>query len=195
MQEIESFELTNNNTDLLRKYQLFLVTNKHLSDNSVNSYILDIYKYLSFMEDNGISDAKKIAKEDIYNYLKLLDSEKYSIYSVVRKISSIRSFHNYLSDNYNIEDVSIKIENPRFYKKLPDILSIEEVEMLLDIKLKTAFDYRNKAMLELMYGCGLRVSELINLEINDIDEINSTIRVTGKGSKDRIIPVGEYSIY
>lgn len=194
MQEIESFELTNNNTDLLRKYQLFLVTNKHLSDNSVNSYILDIYKYLSFMEDNGISDAKKIAKEDIYNYLKLLDSEKYSIYSVVRKISSIRSFHNYLSDNYNIEDVSIKIENPRFYKKLPDILSIEEVEMLLDIKLETAFDYRNKAMLELMYATGLRVSELVNLEISNIDLDEGVVRCFGKGNKERIVPIGEYAL-
>ena len=187
-------ELNKNNTEVLKKYQVFLITNKHLSDNSVNSYILDIYKYLSYMEDKGINDTKKISKDNIYNYLKLLDNEKYSIYSVVRKISSIRSFHNYLADNYNIEDVSLKIENPRFYKKLPDILSIEEVELLLDIKLETPYDYRNKAMLELMYATGLRVSELVNLDISNIDLDEGIVRCFGKGNKERIVPIGEYAL-
>lgn len=70
------------------------------------------------------------------------------------------------------------------------MLSEKDIDKLLDIKLNTTFDYRNKAMLELMYGCGLRVNELVSLEINDIDEFNSIIRVTGKGSKDRVVPVG-----
>ena len=74
-------------------------------------------------------------------------------------------------------------------------MSIDDVDKLLDIKLDSPFDYRNKAMLELMYGCGLRVSELINLELNDIDMTNCLIRILGKGSKEREIPIGEYSIY
>ena len=78
---------------------------------------------------------------------------------------------------------------------MPKALSPEDIDNLLDIKLNTSFDYRNKAMLELMYGCGLRVSELINLEINDVDMINCLIRVSGKGNKERDIPLGEYSIY
>lgn len=80
-------------------------------------------------------------------------------------------------------------------KSLPKSLSIEDIDKLLDIPLNTKFDYRNKAMLELMYGTGLRVSEVINLELNDIDEINCTIRIMGKGSKERIVPIGEYCIY
>ena len=77
---------------------------------------------------------------------------------------------------------------------MPKTLSIEDVDNLLSISLETPFDYRNKAMLELMYGCGLRVSELVNLEINDIDITNCLIRIMGKGSKEREIPIGEYAI-
>ena len=78
---------------------------------------------------------------------------------------------------------------------MPKSLSIEDVDVLLDIPLKTPFDYRNKAMLELMYGCGLRVSELVNLEITDIDKNNCLIRIMGKGSKEREVPLGEYALY
>ena len=80
---------------------------------------------------------------------------------------------------------------PHTYQKLPHVLSIEEVEMLLDIPLDTAYDYRNKAMLELMYATGLRVSELVNLELSNIDMDLSLVRVFGKGSKERIVPFGE----
>ena len=92
------------------------------------------------------------------------------------------------------ENVCEYIDRPKVKKSLPKALSIEEVDNLLDIKLDSPFDYRNKAMLELMYGCGLRVSECINLELNDIDRTNCTIRICGKGNKERIIPVGEYSL-
>ena len=86
------------------------------------------------------------------------------------------------------------IERPKLRKSLPKTLSIEDVDRLLDISLETPFDYRNKAMLELMYGCGLRVSELVSLEINDIDQVNCFIRILGKGSKEREVPIGEYAI-
>ena len=93
------------------------------------------------------------------------------------------------------DNVSEFIERPKLRKSLPKTLSIEDIDKLLDIKLDTEFDYRNKAMLELMYGTGLRVSEIVNLTVNDIDMTNCLIRVMGKGNKEREIPLGEYSIY
>ena len=194
MVEVECFSLNNDYIDILKKYKLYLLTNKHLSDNSVDSYLLDIYKYLEYMEKSKINSLKKIKKEEIYNYLKSLDNNKYSIYSVVRKISSIKTFHRYLTSMYEINDVSIDIDTPRFYKKLPNILTIEEVENLLNIKLETAFDYRNKAMLEVMYATGLRVSELVNLELNNVNLDEGYVRCFGKGNKERIVPLGEIAL-
>ena len=194
MIRIEEFNLNNNTKDILKQYRVYLLTEKHLSDNSISSYLLDIYKYLLFQEKKNIKDPIKIKKENIIDYLGYLDKEKYSIYSVVRKISSLRIFHHYLENTYHIKDVMNDIDNPRFYKKIPNVLSIEEVEKLLSFPLDTAFNYRNKAMLELMYATGLRVSELVNLDMTNIDLDTSIVRCFGKGSKERIVPIGEVAL-
>ena len=159
MVDIDKLKLSESNKNILNKYYTYLITIKFLKqETTINSYILDIYKYLEYLD----KDYNKTNNGDIYNYLKELENDKYSIYSVVRKISSIKSFYNFLNEE-NIYKINIDIERPRFYKKLPKVLTIDEVDRLLDIELKTPFDYRNKAMLELMYATGLRVSELINL--------------------------------
>ena len=182
------------NKKLLSDYIIELKTIKQRDkDTTVNSYSEDIYKYLEYMESKNISSALDISYNNLLDYLKYLDDNKYEVSSVARKIVSIKAFHKYLSENYNVVDISTKINTPRFYRKLPNILTIEEVDNLLDIKLDAPFDYRNKAMLELMYSSGLRVSELINLELSDIDLNNNYVRCFGKGSKERIVPVGEYS--
>ena len=182
------------NKKLLSDYIIELKTIKQRDkDTTVNSYSEDIYKYLEYMESKNISSALDISYNNLLNYLKYLDDNKYEVSSVARKIVSIKAFHKYLSENYKVIDISTKINTPRFYRKLPNILTIEEVDNLLDIKLDTPFDYRNKAMLELMYSSGVRVSELINLELSDIDLNNNYVRCFGKGSKERIVPVGEYS--
>lgn len=182
------------NKKLLSDYIIELKTIKQRDkDTTVNSYSEDIYKYLEYMESKNISSALDISYNNLLDYLKYLDDNKYEVSSVARKIVSIKAFHKYLSENYNVIDISTKINTPRFYRKLPNILTIEEVDNLLNIKLDTPFDYRNKAMLELMYSSGLRVSELINLELSDIDLNNNYVRCFGKGSKERIVPIGEYS--
>ena len=182
------------NKKLLSDYIIELKTiKKRDKDTTVNSYSEDIYKYLEYMESKNISSALDISYNNLLDYLKYLDDNKYEVSSVARKIVSIKAFHKYLSENYNVVDISTKINTPKFYRKLPNILTIEEVDNLLDIKLDTPFDYRNKAMLELMYSSGFRVSELINLELSDIDLNNNYVRCFGKGSKERIVPVGEYS--
>ena len=194
MINIDNFNLNNDTIDILKKYRAYLLTEKHLLDNSISSYISDIYMYLQYLETKKIIDPLSITKENLISYLEELDNENYSIYSVVRKISSIRLFHHYLSKIYNIEDINISIDNPRFYKKIPNVLSIEEVDKLLNIKLNNAYDYRNKAMIELMYATGLRVSELINLDINNIDLEEKIVRCFGKGNKERIVPIGEIAL-
>ena len=187
MVDIKSLPLSDKNIDILDKYYTYLITVKFLKvETTINSYILDIYKYLEFID----KDYDKTDNKDIYNYLSELEKEKYSIYSVVRKISSIKSFYTFLNTE-EIYKLNLDIERPRFYKKLPHVLTIDEVDKLLDIELKTPFDYRNKAMLELMYATGLRVSELINLTPLNIDLDKQLVRCYGKGNKERIVPMGD----
>ena len=184
-----------NNKDILEKYQIYLLTVKQKEEKTtVSSYIEDIYKYLEYMENNKIKTALDIEYQNITNYLKYLDNNNYETSSIIRKIVSIKLFHKYLSEEYKIKDVSSKIINPRLRRKLPNILTIEEVDNLLDIKLNTPFDYRNKAMLELMYSSGLRVSELVDLKLKDIDLDNGYVKCFGKGNKERIVPVGELAV-
>ena len=195
MIKIDNLKLNKNNKDILEKYQIYLLTVKQKEEKTtVSSYIEDIYKYLEYMENNKIKTALNIEYQDITKYLKYLDNNNYETSSIIRKIVSIKLFHKYLSEEYKIKDVSSKIINPRLRRKLPNILTIEEVDNLLDIKLNTPFDYRNKAMLELMYSSGLRVSELVDLKLNKIDLDNGYVRCLGKGKKERIIPIGEIAI-
>lgn len=195
MIKIDNLKLNKNNKDILEKYQIYLLTVKQKEEKTtVSSYIEDIYKYLEYMENNKIKTALDIEYQNITNYLKYLDNNNYKTSSIIRKIVSIKLFHKYLSEEYKIKDASSKIINPRLRRKLPNILTIEEVDNLLDIKLNTPFDYRNKAMLELMYSSGLRVSELVDLKLNNIDLDNGYVRCLGKGKKERIIPIGEIAI-
>ena len=184
-------QLNDDYKDIVLNYKTYLLYDKQLSDNSVKSYVFDIEKYLLFMQNNNINKIKNIRKEDIVKYINYIDEkEMLGTYSIARKMVSLKSFHYFLNIKYYIEDVSVNIENPKFYKKIPNVLSIEEIDNLLDIKLDSAFSYRNKAMLELMYATGLRVSELCNLNINDVNLDDNYVKCFGKGSKERIVPFG-----
>ena len=194
MIKIEELNVEERTRAILKKYQVYLLTERHLADNSICSYVLDVYKYLEYLEKLGIRDCLQIKEKDLLAYLEYLDQEQYSIYSVVRKLSSFRIFHAYLAKYYDVHDITEEMDTPRFYKKIPNVLSIEEVEKLLDIPLKTAYDYRNKAMLELMYATGLRVSELVNLTMDNVDLDQQFVRMFGKGGKERIVPIGEVAL-
>ena len=195
MLKTEDIKLTDKNKKILDDYAMYLITIKHMNeDSSTYSYSDDIKKYLEYMESINIKDATKIKEKELINYLKYLDDNNYETSSVARKIVSIKSFYSFLEDEYHMSNIASKINSPKFYRKLPDILSIEEVDNLLNIKTENAFDYRNKAMLELMYSSGLRVSELVSLELKDIDLENRIVRCIGKGKKERIVPIGDYAI-
>lgn len=180
--------------DAIKDFLNYCIFEKGLSDRSKISYKNDLKVYSDFLNKRSITDVSKIRNTDIKDFMKSRANEESS--TIAHNLTVIKNFHTYLlKENIVKTDVSEFIDRPKLRKTLPKTLSVEDVDKLLDIKLDSPFDYRNKAMLELMYGCGLRVSELINLELNDIDMTNCLIRILGKGSKEREIPIGEYSIY
>ena len=181
--------------DAIEEFINYCFFEKGLSDKTNESYRNDLDVYKEFLEDRGVSSINKIKSEDIKEFLKERNGVEETT-TIAHNLTVIKNFHTYLlRQNLVSVDVSEFIERPKLRKYLPKTLSIEDIDKLLDIKLDTPFDYRNKAMLELLYGTGLRVSELINLTLTDIDYTNCIIRVMGKGGKEREIPLGEYSIY
>jgi len=180
--------------DAITDFINYCIFEKGLSNKTKDSYTNDLNIYKNFLTSKKIEDIKDITSDDIKEFIKLRNNEEIS--TVAHNLTVIKNFHKYLlKQNLTSKDVSLFIDRPKLRKTLPKTLSIEDIDKLLDIKLNTEFDYRNKAMLELMYGTGLRVSELVSLTVNDIDLTNCIIRVMGKGSKEREIPLGEFSIY
>ena len=180
--------------DAIEDFLNYCIFEKGLSDKTKESYRNDLDIYMEFLKKKGICDVSNIKSEDIKDFLKYRNDE--AVGTIAHNLTVIKNFHGYLFREKIVStNVSEFIERPKLRKTVPKTLSVDDVDKLLDIVLDTAFDYRNKAMLELMYGCGLRVSELVELEMNDIDMTNCVIRILGKGNKERDIPLGEYSIY
>ena len=172
----------------LNRYKIYLKTIKKFSDNTIDAYIHDLLKLKKFTK----KDLIKTTKSDLEKFNKTLN--ELDPKSKARVISSIKSFYKYEMIKGNVsENISNVLIIPKFKKSIPDILSIEEVDKLLDIEVIDHISARNKAMLELMYASGLRVTELINLKPNDVDLENNTVRTMGKGKKERIIPIGDYA--
>ena len=172
-------------------YVIFLKTEKKLGDASIESYKLDLRSFNDYIK----KDLKNITTEEILQYLNLLRKDL-KPKSVNRHISALKGFYNYLVDEKYIKSSPLEnISVLKTQKNLPKYLTINEVDQLLNFPLNTAFDYRNKAMLEVMYATGLRVSELVSLEYSNVDLYNSVIRVKGKGKKERVVPIGETASY
>ena len=177
--------------ELIEEFLRYLLIDKGYSNNTIESYKRDLEKFLEF---NKNKDINNISNEDLKKYIKYLNTENLNEKSIARNISSIKSFYKFLVINKYIDsNVSEILYLPKIKKSLPNILTEEDIFKLLDIKPIDNFSYRNKAMLELMYATGLRVSELINLKLQDIDLNQDIIRTFGKGSKERVIPIGDYA--
>lgn len=177
------------NKEFVNDFNNYLLIDKNYSSNTVESYMRDIRYFLEYTNKDIID----ITKKDIDNYiLHLLPNKNDS--SINRSIASIKSFFKFLSLYKGFVNVSEDVESLKRKKKLPNYLSIEEVDKLLDIEIKDAFDYRNKTMLEVLYATGLRASELVNLDIINVDLINMVINVYGKGSKERIVPLSKIAV-
>ena len=180
----------------LKEYLSILKLEKNLSDNTVASYGNDINSFLQFVESRKIDDPSIIKQNHIADFFKSLKELGLSGRSAARYYSSIKGFFNYLFlSKYITENPIGKISSPKLAKNLPPVLSVREIDLILskpdtDNKL----GLRDKAVLELLYACGTRVSELINIKIPDLFFDDEVIRVFGKGSKERIIPIGRSAI-
>ena len=181
----------------IRGYTAFLRLEKGLSDNSLEAYRRDVEKLARYLEEHhpGLSPAD-IKLNHLQDFVKWLNTEGMGARSQARNISGLRTFFKYLL----LEDViranpAELLESPKLGRALPDTLGVDEVEKLfIAIDLSSAEGERNKAMLEVLYGCGLRVSELVNLKISDIRFNDGFISVIGKGNKQRLVPVGDSAL-
>ena len=174
-------------------FKNYLNLERGRSDNSIKSYDYDLILFKKFLIANKINDTPINCKpETIKNYLYKSFSDKKSI-SQARSISAIKSFFNYLIFEGYIKDSPISnIESPKQEKKLPKVLTEEEIKKLINsIDLNHDFGQRNKTILEILYGTGIRVSELINLKLSNIFFKENIIKVIGKGNKERFVPLGE----
>lgn len=171
----------------INDYINYLKIERQLSNNTIDSYKRDLEDFYKFTNKSY----KFITKDDVINYLGYLNN-KINPRSINRHIVSIKNYFKFLEKNNSIKSNPCdEITGLKTPKKLPKVLSEDDINKLLDIELNDAFSYRNKAMLELMYSSGLRVSELLNLEVNNIDFNMNLVRVFGKGSKERIVPIDD----
>ena len=170
----------------------YLLIDKKYSNDTIVSYKNDLDKFYIFFKNKKIDNIKR---EEIREYLKFLENENLSSKSIAHNISVLRSFYKFLIINKFVSSNPIAfIDLPKIKKTLPNVLSVEEVDMLLDIKVIDKYTARNKAMLELMYSSGLRISELINLRISNVSLSEALVRIFGKGSKERIVPIGDCAL-
>lgn len=175
--------------DNLKEYENYLKFEKNYSMNTINSYLSDIKEYQEFKKGDILSSTK----EDILAYLKTIND--FESTTISHKISSLKSFFKYYQKREKIKANPLaNIKSPKIAKKLPTYLTLEEVSKLLDVEIKSPYDARNKAILELLYSSGIRISELCNMQTSNYNSYECIIRLIGKGSKERIIPLGDYAI-
>jgi integrase/recombinase XerD len=178
---------------LLKEYEYYLKVTKGLSPNTISGYVTDLTEYVEFIIKNyAISDPVQITKQHIRNFVARLKRKHNTNSSISRKMSAIRSFHKYMmSEKLVFTNVSLGVSLPKKQKKLPVVLSVEEVDaLMIAADGDEPLELRNKAMLELLYGSGLRISELLDLKLSDLHLNMGFLNIIGKGNKERIVPIG-----
>lgn len=177
---------------VLNKFVIYLKDEKNYSDYTITNYSIDIEEFYVFLKKENITRLQDVDYKVLRKYLNYMTENKYSNKTISRKLSSLRTFFKYLVKKEIINDnPMILISNPKEEKKLPKYLNYGEIEKILEIPNKeTTLGLRNACILEILYSTGIRVSELVNLKISDIDFYNKKIRVLGKGNKERIVLFG-----
>ncbi len=181
--------------ELFIRYKTYLKLEKSFSTNTVQAYLTDVGKLADFADRKGIR-ITQITYEDLQQLIAELRGHEIQARSVARIVSGIKSFYRFLLlDGYIENDPSELLEVPKIGMKLPDVLSVNEIDRILStIDVSTTEGQRNRAMLEVLYSCGLRVSELVSLRISDIYPEEGFIRVEGKGSKQRLVPISSVAL-
>lgn len=181
----------------IQGFKSFLQLERSLSKNSIEAYLHDINLFVRFLDANKISIAPKDVELKLFqDFLKWINEIGMSAQSQARIISGIKSFYKYLLlENILSNNPTELIEAPKLGRKLPDTLTIDDINKIIDaIDLSTPEGQRNKAMLETLYSCGLRVSELVNIKISNLYFNDEFIKVVGKGDKERLVPIGSVAI-
>lgn len=180
--------------DQLKDFIHFLIVEKGLAKNTIVSYERDLKSYIHYLNSvENIQHLNDVQRVHIVHFLGLLKEQGKSSKTLARHIASLRAFHQFLlRDKVTDHDPSVHIETPKMERSLPKVLNIQEVETLLDSpKQNDHFGIRDKAMLEILYATGIRVSELIGLDLGDVHLTMGFVRCIGKGNKERIIPIGK----
>ena len=174
----------------ITEFVSYLKIEKGLSSNSIIAYTNDTNKLKNYCEDNNLS-AKEVQYSDLKNFIAELYDLGLSARSQARIISGIKQFYAYLLiENLITSDPSELLEQPKIGRKLPEVMTIEEIDLLINANNLTKDEgYRNRALLEVLYSCGLRVSELVNLKFSDLFSDEGFVRVIGKGNKERLVPL------
>ena len=173
-------------------YLTMLRVERNLSPRTLEAYQRDLKHYLSFIVDKGVKSLSNISQMHIREYIRSLNEKGLAASSIARIFSSIRSYHKFLSaENFVNENPTLILTSPKAPKKLPHVLMEEEISAIINAVVET-FQYakRDKAIIEMLYSCGLRVSELCALSLNNLYLNDDMIRIMGKGSKERLLPVG-----
>lgn len=178
------------------EYRAHLILERGLSNNSIGAYENDVNKLISYLADEQVK-IKEVTLDTLQNFICVLHDMEISPRSQARIISGIKSFFRFLKlEDYIDENPSLLLEAPQIGRHLPEVLSVEEIDSMIDcIDMSKAEGQRNRAIIETLYGCGLRVSELINLEINKLFLDEGYIVVKGKGNKERMVPISEVAIH
>lgn len=173
----------------IARFRQYLVYEKGLSPKSVEAYLHDVQLLADFLGEDKIADA---TFEELQKFLKHLYESDFNARSQARIVSGMRAFYRYLIyANVREDDPTELLDAPKIGMHLPDVLTVEEIQSIMDvIDLSTPEGHRNRAMVEVMYGCGLRVSELVTLRISNLFFEDGFVKVVGKGNKERLIPIG-----
>lgn len=194
-EEIEEIPLVYQINDFLYNLRI----ERNYSENTIESYRIDLMQYATFLNKyEYVNDVSDILDFHIERFIRSLKKKDLSKTSISRKISAIKSFHKYFYIDEKVTDVnpSSQITKPKRSLHLPDYLTIEEIDKMLDsIDTSSVIGLRNKALMEILYASGMRVSELCDLEISDVHLNEKYIRVIGKGNKERIVPIGDNAVY
>jgi integrase/recombinase XerD len=178
-------------------FKAYLQLERSLSENSISAYLNDIEKLTSFLLSHGINrNPSQLELKDLQEFVEWIAGLGMTAASQARMISGIRTFYKYcLTEDISTTDPTSLLEAPRLKRALPDVLTFEEIENLINhIDLSTPEGTRNKAIIETMYSCGLRVSEVVNLKLSQLYLDVGFIRVIGKGNKERLVPIGDSAI-
>jgi integrase/recombinase XerD len=177
----------------IEDFQIYLSYEKHLSKNSIMAYVNDMKEFAEFLGTER--KVERAGKEDVLDFIIGLNEKQVSNRSIARKLSSLKSYYLFLLKLEKIEESPMElIDSPQYLKKLPNYLSIKEVESMLRVEKESPREVRDSCIVEMLYSCGLRVSELCDIKPGEISFENRVIRVFGKGKKERVVPIGERAL-